>query len=122
MSLSLRALAVVALLSLPLSACLAGEPPVRVVASLEQVASHPGAVLLPVLQPGDPVRLVPEPDHPFQPGAVAAYWGEFKLGYLPAALSGRVCANCAAPEVPAARVSAVVGQGVELELLQPRRS
>lgn len=106
----------------PLSACRAGAPAAPIIAPLEQVASHPGRALLPVLQPGDPVRLVREPDHPFQPGAVAAYWGEFKLGYLPAALSGTVCDGCAAGEVPAARVSAVAGQAVALELLRPRTS
>ncbi len=114
-------LALALMLGAPLAGCLAADPSTRVVTALEQVASHPGAALLPVLQPGDPIRLVPEPDHPFQPGAVAAYWGEFKLGYLPAALNGRVCATCAS-SVPAARISAVVGQGVELELLRPRRS
>lgn len=120
-----RLAAVIVLASLaitPLTACLAGEPQAPIIAPLEQVASHPGRALLPVLQPGDPVRLVREPDHPFQPGAVAAYWGEFKLGYLPAALSGTVCSGCAEGEVPAARVSAVAGQGVALELLHRRAS
>ena len=35
------------------------------------------------LKLGTPVTLKSEPDNPYDPGAVAIYYGETKLGYIP---------------------------------------
>ena len=42
-----------------------------------------GALLLPELGPGMRLELVPEPDNPHDPDAVAVCLGRRKLGYVP---------------------------------------
>jgi hypothetical protein len=44
---------------------------------------HQGEAVWPQLQPGAPLRLHREPTNPHDPNAIAIYWGEHKLGYIP---------------------------------------
>ena len=44
---------------------------------------HYGLDVIDDLQLGKPVTLVFEPDNPYNPGAVAIYFGKTKLGYVP---------------------------------------
>jgi len=44
---------------------------------------HQGRRIWSRLSEGDPLRLVREPGNRFDPRAVALYWREHKLGYLP---------------------------------------
>ena len=41
------------------------------------------AMLMPLLQPGDPLELVREGDNPHDPNAVRVEWRGHKLGYVP---------------------------------------
>lgn len=109
-----------------LSACVAAAPPASAPAlQLTDVSAHAGASLIPVLRPGDVIRLRAEPDHPFDPDAVAAYWGRFKMGYLP---SGAVQQLACPPQClddddpPLARVVAVQGEVVTVDLVMPNWS
>lgn len=43
-----------------------------------------GALALNDLRTGDNLQLVPEPDNPHDPNAVAIYHGQTKLGFVPA--------------------------------------
>lgn len=49
-----------------------------------------GALVLHKLKPGAELRLVPEPDNPYDPEAVAIYRKDTKLGYVPANENGLV--------------------------------
>lgn len=108
---------------LGLSACAAAEPTGRLPAvQLTEIGAHAGASVLPVLRPGDVIRLVAEPDHPFDLGAVAAYWGPFKMGYLPADQAWRVrCPPaCTSSDEPAlARVVGVEDGSVTVDVIVP---
>ena len=42
-----------------------------------------GATVLSSLHPGTSLKLVPEPDNPHDSQAIALYFGETKLGYIP---------------------------------------
>ena len=42
-----------------------------------------GAAVFSELEPGTPLELVPEPQNPYDPSAVAFYFGSAKLGYVP---------------------------------------
>lgn len=44
---------------------------------------HDGALALGKLKPGKKLELVPEPDNPYDPDAVALYRKETMLGYVP---------------------------------------
>jgi len=44
---------------------------------------HDGATVFPDLKVGTPVGLVPEPDNPHDPSAMALYYGDVHLGYVP---------------------------------------
>lgn len=46
---------------------------------------YEGERLWPRLNPGDPLTLVREPDNPYDERAVALYWKDDKLGYIPRA-------------------------------------
>lgn len=43
-----------------------------------------GALALGKLKPGTELHLVPEPENPYDPEAMAIYFEEIKLGYVPA--------------------------------------
>lgn len=43
---------------------------------------HDGFRVLSELKPGTPLSMVPEPDNPFDPHAVALYFGGVKLGFI----------------------------------------
>lgn len=43
---------------------------------------HEGFRVLSELKPGVSLTMVPEPDNPFDPHAVALYYGEIKLGFI----------------------------------------
>lgn len=43
-----------------------------------------GALILNELKPGEELQLAPEPDNPFDPEAIAIYYKDTKLGYIPA--------------------------------------
>lgn len=46
---------------------------------------YDGLDVLDNLKPGTPVDLKAEPDNPYDPEAVAIYYGDTKLGYIPRA-------------------------------------
>jgi len=46
---------------------------------------HQGPVLEAAFSVGDRLQLQRDRDHPADPRAVAVYWGQFLIGYLPAA-------------------------------------
>lgn len=48
-------------------------------------AYYDGLDVIEQLVPAAPVALVSEPDNPYDPEAVAVYFGETKLGYVPKA-------------------------------------
>ena len=79
---SLRPLLGWALAGASLVACAAPEsnPPGEVPIVLRDVAAYSGQSLIHAMRAGDAVRLEADPRHPFEPNAVAAYWGSFKLG------------------------------------------
>ena len=43
-----------------------------------------GAAVAESISVGDPVSIVPEYDNPFDPQALALYWKQTKIGYVPA--------------------------------------
>lgn len=45
---------------------------------------HDGALVLSKIKVGDALALVPEPDNPYVPDAVAVKYGDVMLGYIPA--------------------------------------
>lgn len=49
---------------------------------------HDGALVLNELKAGDALELVPEPDNPYDPGAVAFKYKGAMLGYVPGDQSG----------------------------------
>ena len=49
-----------------------------------------GACALDELRPGMTLSLVPEPDNPHDPEAVAIYFGQTKLGFVPADENGLI--------------------------------
>ncbi|MBP2624014.1 HIRAN domain-containing protein [Streptococcus oricebi] len=46
-------------------------------------AYHDGLEVIEELKLGQPVQLVVEPDNPYDPKAVAIYYSEHKIGYVP---------------------------------------
>ncbi len=46
---------------------------------------HDGALVFDQLKVGAPVALVPEPDNPYDPSAIAVYLADTMIGYVPAA-------------------------------------
>jgi hypothetical protein len=44
---------------------------------------HQGAMVWHQLQTGEPIRLKREADNPYDPNAIALYWRNHKLGYIP---------------------------------------
>lgn len=60
--------------------------PVRILIQESPLAGlqyHRGEAVWPALSCGDPLRLVREPDNRHDARAVAVYWREAKLGYVP---------------------------------------
>ena len=51
---------------------------------------HDGEKVWPRLSTGDPLRLLREPDNPYDRRAVAVYWRDSKLGYVPRAANTAV--------------------------------
>lgn len=49
---------------------------------------HDGALVLSKIKVGDALVLVPEPDNPYDPDAVAVKYGDVMLGYIPADSAG----------------------------------
>lgn len=106
-----------------LVACAAPEanrsaPPVM----LTEVAAHPGHNLVHAMRAGDTVRLEADPGHPFEPDAVAAYWGAFKLGYLPREASAKlrcppVCR--VGDELPMGRIATADSGTIAVEIVMP---
>ncbi len=65
---------------------LAQEPRVQLLVQSSPLAGFrygEGAVVWPLLQPGDALELVPEPANPHDPNAVRVEWHGRKLGYVP---------------------------------------
>ncbi len=60
--------------------------PSRVILSFEVAGfKHwDGATVINEIKVGEVLRLVPEPDNPYDPTAIAIYRGEVKLGHVPA--------------------------------------
>lgn len=53
-----------------------------------------GALALGELEPGAQLSLVPEPENPHDPEAVAIHYGKTKLGYVPADENGALSPLC----------------------------
>lgn len=53
-----------------------------------------GALALGELKPGAELSLAPEPDNPYDPEAMAIFFGQTKLGYVPASENGTVSLMC----------------------------
>lgn len=53
-----------------------------------------GALVLGKLEPGTELRIVPEPENPYDPEAVAIYFKQTKLGYIPASENAVVSLMC----------------------------
>ncbi|MBI2969405.1 MAG: HIRAN domain-containing protein [Gammaproteobacteria bacterium] len=61
-----------------------GEPPLLLqISPLAGFQFHSGAAVWDRLRVGDPLRLVRESDNPHDGRAVAVYWQNRKLGYVP---------------------------------------
>jgi hypothetical protein len=119
-----QALGGLMLLGASVSACAAPpdakppEPPV----SLQEVAAHAGHNLIHAMRAGDAVRLEADPRHPFERNAVAAYWGAFKLGYLPReALANLRCppACMVGDELPMGRIVMAESGAISVEIVMP---
>ena len=54
-----------------------------------------GALVLNKLEPGTALRIVPEPENPHDPEAIAIFRKDVKLGYIPADQNGAVSLMCA---------------------------
>lgn len=65
---------------------------------------HDGEKVWPRLSTGDSLRLLREQDNPYDRRAVAVYWGESKLGYVPRAANAAVSQMMDRGERLAARV------------------
>lgn len=79
----------------PAAGYTAPEPSARIPIALQEspIAGfqyHQGEVVWPRLRPGDPLRLVREPANRHDPRAVAVYWCDAQLGYLPRAENSAV--------------------------------
>ena len=66
---------------------------------------HDGETVWPRLSTGDSLRLLREPDNPYDGQAVAVYWGEAKLGYVPRAANTAVAQMMDRGELLSARVA-----------------
>ena len=51
---------------------------------------HGGAMVLSKLKPGKNLKLVAEPDNPYDPEAVAIMYKDVRLGYIPRELNGDI--------------------------------
>ncbi len=65
---------------------------------------HDGETVWPRLSAGDSLQLLREPANPYDRRAVAVYWGESKLGYVPRAANTAVSQMMDRGERLAARV------------------
>ena len=65
---------------------------------------HDGETVWPRLSAGDSLQLLREPANPYDRRAVAVYWGESKLGYVPRAANTAVSQMMDRGENLAARV------------------
>ena len=65
---------------------------------------HDGETVWPRLSPSDSLQLLREPGNPYDRRAVAVYWGESKLGYVPRAANTAVSQMMDRGERLAARV------------------
>ncbi len=121
---SLRPLLGWALAGASLVACAAPEsnPPGEVPIVLRDVAAYSGQSLIHAIRAGDAVRLEADPRHPFEPNAVAAYWGSFKLGYLPREATARlgcppVCR--VGDELPMGRIVTAASGAISVTIVMP---
>lgn len=88
---------------------------------LMEVAAHAGHSMIPAMRSGDVVRFVADPMHPFEPDAVAAYWGAFKLGYLPREASAdlRCPPACSVgDELPVGRIVSAASGAISVEIVK----
>lgn len=46
-----------------------------------------GVEVISQMKPGDKLKLVAEPDNPYDPNAVAVMYGQTKIGYVPSSLN-----------------------------------
>ena len=85
---------------------------------------HHGERLWPLLQPGQPLRLVREPDNPYDPLAVRIDWRGRKLGYLPRTGNASIArlldqGQPLEVRIKALRDSPSAWERVEIEVWQP---
>ena len=66
---------------------------------------HDGETVWPRLSTGDSLRLLREPGNPYDGQAVAVYWGDAKLGYVPRAANTAVAQMMDRGEWLSARVA-----------------
>ncbi len=86
---------------------------------------HQGERVWPLLKPGQPLRLVREPDNPYDPLAVRIEWRGRKLGYLPRTGNAPIArlldqGQPLEVRIKALRDSPSAWERVELELWRPR--
>jgi hypothetical protein len=73
-------------LALPAPAAQSGQPAVRVIvqhAPLAGFVYYDGRAVWAEMRPGDPLKLVREPQNAHDPNAVRLEWREYMLGYVP---------------------------------------
>ena len=51
---------------------------------------YDGALVLDKLKPGKKLKLVPEPDNPYDPNAMQVCYKKTKLGYIPRTQNGQI--------------------------------
>jgi len=87
---------------------LSRQPSVRLVVQSSALAGYrygEAAAVWPLLQPGDALELVREPDNPHDANAVRVQWRGRKLGYVPRAQNGALAWAMDRGETLRARVS-----------------
>jgi len=78
----------IGLLTLALLAPAQAETQARVILQTSPLAGfqyHAGGAVFPLMQVGDPLTLVREPDNPYDPRAVRVEWRGAMIGYAPRA-------------------------------------
>jgi len=87
---------------------LSRQPSVRLVVQSSALAGYrygEAAAVWPLLQPGDALELVREPDNPHDANAVRVQWRGRKLGYVPRAQNGALAWAMDRGERVTARIS-----------------
>jgi hypothetical protein len=127
MPIAMKALATLAALGCTIAAAAAQPLHARIVVQSSPLAGfrhHEAPNLWDLVQPGDELALVREPDNPHDRNAVRVEWRSFKLGYVPRSQNQAVARQLDRGTRLAARISKVQhtrapNRRIEFEIYMP---